>query len=114
MDIAQVNRLSQLTGWSLDSLKSHLTSIGPEVSFERPELSPCLEKLDKSNPQYQEALAIIRAGKEMLAKRPRADMPGFQPCEADEQREAKYEKHRQIELGVREALRKGEKVYDKP
>ena len=98
----------------LDSLKSHLTSIGPEVSFERPELSACLEKLDKRGPQYQEALGIIRSGKEMLARRPRADMPGFQPCEVDQRRETKYQERRQIELQVREALRKGEKVYDKP
>lgn len=112
LDNNQLTRLSQLTGWEFASQNNYWASPGPDVSFERPELSPCLEKLDMSSPQYKEALAIIQAGKEMLTKRPRADMPGFQPSEADQQREAKYQERRQIELQIIEAILKGEKVYD--
>ncbi len=114
LDLAQLNRLNQLTGWPLAAQKSHLESLGPEVSFDRPELSPCLEKLDRKSAPYQEALALIRAGKELLARRPRADMPGFQPCAADLRREVKNEKRLQAELLVRESIRKGEKKYDRP
>jgi hypothetical protein len=48
----------------------------------------------------------------MLTQRPRADMPGFKPCEKDVQREAKYEQRRAIELRNREAIRNGQKVFD--
>lgn len=112
IDNDQLNRLNQLTGWPLAAQKSHSESLGPEVSFERPELSPCLGKLDPRSTQYQEALAIIRAGKETLARRLRADMPGFQACAADQQRETKYQQRRYVELSVRQAIRQGERAFD--
>jgi hypothetical protein len=109
---AQFKRLSELTGWNLAQMQNYAHSKGPEVSFERPEWSPCIQHLDKATPQYQEALDIIKAGMVMLTQRPRADMLGFQPCEKDIQREAKYEQRRQIELRNREAIRNGQKMYD--
>ena len=109
---AQSNRLSELTGWNLAKMQNYANSKGPEVSFERPEWSPCIQHLDKATPQYQEAVDIIKAGMAMLTQRPRADMPGFKPCEKDVQREAKYEQRRQIELRNREAIRNGQKMYD--
>lgn len=108
----QFARLSALSGWPLANLQNYASSRGPEVSFERPELSPCIQHLDKTAPAYQEAVAIIKAGMEMLKQRPRADMPGFKPCEKDLQREEKYAYRRQIELSNREAIRRGEKRYD--
>jgi hypothetical protein len=62
--------------------------------------------------KYVEALAIIRAGKEMLDRRPRADMPGFQACPLDQHRQQKYAMRRQAELCSIEAIRTGTKVYD--
>jgi len=112
IDGGKLSRLATLTGVKLDREDSFDRSTGPHVSFDRPELSPCLAKLDKTSPQYAEALSIIQAGKEMLAKRPRADMPGFQPCERDRQREAFAVQRIQIERRVREAIRKGERAYD--
>ncbi|MBM4044964.1 MAG: hypothetical protein FJ279_07615 [Planctomycetes bacterium] len=86
-----------------------------QIAFERPELSPGLAKFaDKNDPNYKEALALIQAGAEMLRKRPRADMPGFQPCETDRRREAKYVQRRQAELRHREALCSGKRAYDDP
>ena len=41
-------------------------------------------------------------------------MPGFQPCETDRRREAKYEERRRIEMRIREAIRTDGKVYDNP
>ena len=96
--------------WSSQSFFNSNT--GPWVSFDRPELSPCLAKLDKNSPQYKEALGLIQAGNEALAKQPRGDTLDFIPCEADQRREAMYAERRQIELRNREAIRKGEKVYD--
>lgn len=109
----QIQRLSELTGVNLSDLGRHTRELGPQVSFDRPQLSPCLEKLTNHNdPKYFEALAIIRAGKEMLEEHPRADMPGFQACPLDEHRRQKYAMRRQAELCSRKAIRKGTKVYD--
>ena len=113
LDDRQLGRLGQLTGVDFGRENTFSSSTGPHVSFDRPELSPCLAKFkDKGDPKYREALAIIQAGKDMLAKRPRADMPGFVPCEADQRREEKHRRRRQIELGNREAIRKGGKACD--
>lgn len=77
------------------------------------ELSPCLKKFeDKGRPEYREALAIIRSGRLMLAKRPRAEMNGFRPCETDMAREQQYHRRREIERDNREAIRKGVRIYD--
>jgi len=114
LDNRQLARLGQLAGIPIGPLRDHGSNRGPQVSFDRPESSPCLAKFtDKNDPNYQEALSIIRAGKEMLGRRPRADMPGFQPCEVDLRREQKYARRRQAELRNREATRTGEKVYDR-
>ena len=113
LDGAQLGRLSQLTGLDIGRARNHGDNPGPQVSFDRPPLSPCLMRFtDKNDPAYKEALAIIEAGKAMLAKRPRADMPGFVPCEKDLSREQKYAARRQAELRSRKAIHDGAKVYD--
>lgn len=112
LDRAQLGRLAQLTGVPFAEQRSHGANGGPEVSFDRPELSPCLSRLDRHGPAYREALSIIRAGSETLARRPRADMPGFIPSLPDQRREAKYAVRREIEMKNRAAIRTGGKVYD--
>jgi mono/diheme cytochrome c family protein len=87
----QLDRLRKLTGVNL----SQQTEIekGSQVSFTRPELSPCLARFkDKTDPAYQEALAIIQAGKDQLARVPREDMPNCRLVGADAVRQEKYEK----------------------
>jgi len=80
---------------------------------EPPELSPCLEKFHgKDDVRHKEALSIIEAGKRMLNERPRADMPGFQPCDVDQRREEKYALRRLVERRNREAIRTGKRVHD--
>lgn len=111
----QLDRLGRLTGVPFAQQRGYDSNQGPEVSFDRPELSPCLARLPAGDPRRQEALAIIQAGKESLARRPRGDeMVGFIPSEADLRREAKYAQRRQIELLNREAIRQGQKTYDAP
>jgi hypothetical protein len=109
----QIERLSVLTSIPFAKLAIHNKNIGPQISFDRPELSPCLAKFkDKTNPEYIEALGIICAGSRMLNERPRADMPGFQACAVDQQRQRQYVKRQQIELSNRKAIKKGQKLYD--
>ncbi|MFP4501532.1 MAG: hypothetical protein ACLFTT_11080 [Candidatus Hydrogenedentota bacterium] len=110
---AQVARLTELIGVPFNDLAHHAKNRGPQVSFERPELSPCLANVDdKDSAAYREAVAIIEAGKEQLAKRPRADMPGFTLAGDDARRQEKYAHREAIELRNREAVCEGGKVYD--
>jgi len=81
---AQAAELAKLTGVNLRSQGS-----AAAVSFTRPEKSPCLALLNKSDPRYAKALAIIQAGRDQLAKQPRAEMPGFKLIGIEAKREAK-------------------------
>ena len=111
IDGNQFKRLQQLTGGKF--VTRHGKGPRAQVSFDRPELSPCLAKLDKNGPKYKEALVIIQAGRDQLRKRPRADMAGFVPCQKDRERVAKYEERQAIEKRNREALDRGKKLYDR-
>ena len=112
LDRAQLKRLEALTGSRF--VTRHGSRKRSQLSFDRPELSPCLQGLDKASAEYKEALAIIRAGQEQLQVTPRADMDGFVPCDMDRQRLEKYDRRARIELDNREAIRQGKKVYDRP
>ena len=109
----QIKRLTEITGTPFAKLANYKTNLGPQISFDRPELSPCLNKFkDTSDPGYIEALAIIQAGSRMLQKRPRADMEDFMPCPLHQQRQQRYSMRQQIELRNRQAIRKDQKRYD--
>lgn len=110
----QIRRLTELTGVPFAQLANHQRNVGPQISFDRPQLSPCLDRFEDPNAKYLEALEIIRAGRSMLQKRPRADMPGFQACTVDQHREEKYTMRQQIELRNRQAIREGWKLYEGP
>ena len=113
LDNKQVGRLTKLTGVPFTKLLRHSGNRGPQVCFDRPELSPCLAKFeDRTAPQYQEALAIIQAGKAMLAKRPRADMGDFLACPVDRSRQDKYVLRQETESQCRAAIRRKAKEYD--
>jgi hypothetical protein len=109
----QMARLSKLTGVNLNGLANHNRRLGPQVSFDRPELSPCLANIkDNNSAEYHEALTIIRAGKEMLTQRPRADMPGFAFGPVDQRRQNKYDILKQAETDARQAILAGSRNYN--
>lgn len=110
LDNQQINRLRQLTGVNVGDQGLEMT--GSQVSFARPECSPCLVKFeDKDDPDYLEALAIIRAGQGILAAVSRADLPGARLVGIDRKRQEKYETFAKAESKAREALVKGEKTF---
>jgi hypothetical protein len=114
LDDRQLGRLEKITGVPLRQLADHAGNRGPQVSFDRPELSPCLGSFtDRANPQFLEALEIIRAGQQQLAQKPEADAEGFIACEMDQWREAKYREREAAEQRRRAALNTGAKVYDR-
>ena len=109
----QLKRLSELTKVPFSKIAAHNSNLGPQVSFDRPKLSLCLQHFkDPKEPEYLEALAIIEAGSLMLKNRPRADMPGFQACTIDQQRQQQYSARQQIELNNRRSIQQGLKLYD--
>ncbi len=113
LDNNQIKRLTELTQVPFSKLGSHTANTGPQVCFDRPDMSPCLSKFtDKSDPRYVEALTIIEAGRKMLLKRPRADMAGFEPCPVDRKRQETYTSRQKIEQQNRLAISSGEKNYD--
>ena len=105
-------QLKQLAELGIDLKKQEFAA---RVSFDRPELSPCLAVFpDRNDPKYLKALAIIQEGKDALTKQPEADAADFKPCPADIARNAKYEIQMQLEQRNREAISTGGKVYDTP
>ena len=84
-----------------------------QVSFARPELSPCLKGLANGSANYRKARAIIEIGAKRLKETPRCDMDDFVPAEVDRKRLEKYLRRREIESANRRAIREGRKVYDR-
>ncbi|MFH1921300.1 MAG: hypothetical protein ABIP48_15655 [Planctomycetota bacterium] len=113
---SELARLAELTGVPVDAPNVGAELGGSQVSFTRPELSPCLTALEATaDPRYQEALAIIRTGRDRLASLPRADMQDFRPVgELCRRGEARLEVRRQAEAHARQALLSGERTYDEP
>jgi hypothetical protein len=106
----ELARLEELTSTPLRRLAGHHSNQGPQISFDRPELSPSLTRVSESN--RREALALILAGAAQLAVQPEADMPGFVPCAMDQWRDQKYLARQQVEQGNREAIRAGKKLLE--
>jgi hypothetical protein len=112
LNLVQLKRLGQLTGVPFEKLADYRTNQGPQVSFDRPALSPCLQGMKKDSSEHEEALALIEAGKAKLASRPRADMTAFEASPIDQSRETSYNERRAIEYANRTAIRSNLKKYD--
>lgn len=82
------------------------------VSFDRPETSPILQKLDKNSPEYTRALRIIKTGAERLKKSPRPDMEGFVPTQKAERLRARFNSLCELEKNARRAAENDEKLKD--
>lgn len=112
MTFEQLKRLGDLTGIDFNQLAGHQRKLGPQISFERPELSPCLEKIKKKKANYREALEIIQSGKKQLEEKPRADMEGFVPCDEHLVQLKKYMQRLEIEKANNEAVTEDKILFD--
>jgi hypothetical protein len=108
LDGSQLGRLKELTG--VDVLRPPSMC---QVSFTRPEISPCLAKLaDSDSARYREALAIIQAGRKRLARDPRPDMPSFRHVSSIEmEQERRYQAQLELERAMRDAIARGARRY---
>jgi hypothetical protein len=94
-------------------LTQRIMTLGSPINFTRPQRSLCLKAFtDKNDPAYREALSIIQSGRQMLQQHPRADMPNFRPCEADQRRVDYHAKRREIEAHNRRTIAQGDRIYD--
>jgi len=99
--------------YSGGELSHMIMTMGSPINFSRPEHSLVLQAFDSAeDPRYGEALEIIRTGTNMLEQHPRADMPGFRPCEADQARLDYHATRCRIEAATRAAIVQGQKRYD--
>ena len=105
----EYNALMKLTGVKIAN--SHGARQREQLNFDRPEMSRILLPV-KGKPEYDKALAILKAGKERLKTTPRADMEGFVPCEADRAREERYQRRLAVERRAYDAIREGRRIYD--
>jgi len=102
-------RLEKLAGYAISCRSSDRQR--EQLNFTRPEQSRILSAM-KTPAARAEALGILEAGAKRLAKTPRADMPGFVPCEADRNREVRYRKRLAEERRIYDAIRAAQKIYD--
>jgi len=108
-----INKLLGFMKLSYTELFHGKSFVGPMVNLDRPELSPCLAKLEKDSPKYKELLETIRQGKEQVREKPRGDvMEGLVPHNSDRNTMAHREKYRRYELEVRKAIREGRELRD--
>ena len=110
----ELKRLGQLTGIDFAALNDYRRKAGPQIAFERPELSPCLDKIRYDQSKYAEAVALIAAGGERLKSKPNGSIvEGFVACEKDRERTARYEFRQAEERRFMKARADGKKEYDK-
>ncbi len=103
LDDRQIGRLREITGIRIGDNAAELQA--SQISFSRPELSPALAAwTDTNRSEYQEALSIIRAGQQTLAKFSRPDLPNSVLPQTDRSRMEKYEALRADELQARQAI----------
>ncbi|MDR1497636.1 MAG: hypothetical protein LBS59_04395 [Puniceicoccales bacterium] len=113
LESADIRELSKLTGVNIWGLNSHRRALQSQISFERPELSPCLDGIRANKEKFNRAVAIIRKGGMQLKKTPRGDIESeivvVKRLQAQLDKYALLEKER----SVRDAkIAEGEKFYD--
>lgn len=114
LDDNELKRLGKLTGIDFWAINDYNRKVGPQISFERPELSPCLDKIRNNKAPYDEAVALIAKGGQRLKITPNGSVvEGFVPCEKDRQRILVYEYRMTEESRFLKARAEGKKEFDK-
>ena len=108
-----VGEIISLAGLSYVNVFRTEHFVGPMVNLDRPELSPCLGRVKKTDPRYNKLLAAIREGARRLKDRPRGDvMEGLVPHGRDRYTLEHRKKYLEYERLVRKAIREGRELRD--
>lgn len=114
LDDQEMNRLKELTGTDFEQINGFSRTVGPQISFERPGLSPCLDKIRDDKVKFDEAIALIHKGGERLKTKPNGSViEGFTPCLKDQERLIKYADRLNEENQFIKARTEDRRVYDK-
>ncbi len=76
LTMAETNELTKLTGCKFidrKELSRFTRKLPAQLSFDRPELSPCLDNIRDDKAKYDRALELIKIGAERLKETPRGD-----------------------------------------
>ena len=110
----EIKELIELTSVDIWSLNNHWRNMTAQISFDRPEMSPCLDGIKGDKERYRRAVEIIRIGKKRLKKTPRGDIEkDIIPCERNQDQLHKYTERLKIERQNSIAISSDEKLYDK-
>jgi hypothetical protein len=114
LDDNEMKQLGKLTGIDFWALNDYRRKVGPLISFERPELSPCLDAIRADKSRYDEAVALIAKGGSRLKSVPNGStVENFVPCEKDRERINRYDFRMAEENRFLKARSDGKKEYDK-
>jgi len=70
----ETDSLSNLTHINFRALNDHGRKMVAQVSFDRPEKSPCLDSVLSDSIKFQQALEILKTGQKRLNETPRGDI----------------------------------------
>ena len=78
----EIAELIVLTGVNIWNLNNFWRKETAQISFDRPEASPCLDGIRRDPAKFKRAVALIRCGRERLETMPRGDIESeLVPCE---------------------------------
>jgi len=110
----ELRRLGELSGIDFWKLADFRRTAGPQIAFERPEMSPCLDPIRDDATRYAEAVAIIARGRDRLKERPNgAILKDFIAADKDASRLDYYSYRMKEEERFMKARAEGRKEYDR-
>ncbi|MDO4755484.1 MAG: hypothetical protein Q4A54_04005 [Parabacteroides sp.] len=109
----EVEELCQLTGMNFKSLNSWKRKLQAQISFDRPEESPCLDSIRHDKAKMKRAVALLNIGKKRLKATPRGDVESqITLSEKDKRQLQKYTDRLKEEERNRQSIVNGTKYYD--
>lgn len=110
----EIQELIKLTEVNIWDLNHHGRKLTAQISFDRPEVSPCLDKIRNDKQKYARAVEIIRIGQKRLKATPRGDIEkDLVPCERHKAQLRKYAERLKVEQQNCSVIGQGNKIYDK-
>ena len=109
----EVKQLSELTGLDFGALNRWQRKQMAQISFDRPEESPCLDVIRNDKQKMQQAIAILKEGRKRLKETPRGDIEkDLIPCEKHQGQLRKYAVRLEENLKSNCSIAEGDKYYD--